>query len=270
MSSLISNKVAFATQLGQGWLCTGQGAGMAELFASPTGSWRTGSSRTARGTQTKRPQCLKIPSSLLPLTRAARARCLHTRADAARALPAPTRPCSPRCSTPSTHVPWLPAHHAAGLPAVLPAPRQDSCTATGWFWGDLHSFWHSYQPDLSSRGGRLGLFLTRAAGAACRCWKGDGWEGHQLLPPWTRGNFGTSPPGLFYYIFFMREFLPVLQSCGLFLFPEWKPSPPSPALQCLEWAFGCGQTHAHHRANKYRPTRLTGVAPCQEWGLSVP
>ena len=56
----------------------------------------------------------------------------------------------------------------------------------------------------------------------------------------------SAPPHRVYFIF-VGEFLPVLQSRGLFLFPEWKLNPPSPALQCLEWAFGRGRTHAHRR-----------------------
>lgn len=87
---------------------------------------------------------------------------------------------------------------------------------------------------------------------------------------------GCTPPGQALILapalfFFMGEFFPALQSWGLFLLPEWKPSPSSQVLQCLEWAFGHGRIRTcQRRANKHSPTRLARAARCPEWGASHP
>lgn len=204
----------------------------------------------------------RCPPSCLP------ARCLHPRAQAARTLPAPTRPpcpqhcCQhPRAQAACTHVP--------GLPAALPAPLHPGClhaAGTVGFWCDLYPFRHIHQTPGPSPGiifNQGGVVLGAAAGEV------TGGKDAGCNPPGQAPIL--APPHRVYFIF-GREFLPALQNRGLFLFPEWKPSLPSPALKCQEWAFGHSQTPPHADAEQINTARcgLPGVGCEHHRGASRP
>lgn len=226
-----NNKVVLAPQPGGG-LLQGQGSGIAALFA-------TGSCQKTCGTWTERPQRLKKkknkknPNSLLPLGRAARARChpsclpaccLHPRARAActHVLRLPARCLHPharlaRTIVASTHVLRLPAPTCPGCPqrclhpctqaaCTLPVPCDFGVIYTlfGVFTSQVSVSEAAEQGTADSRPQPRDYFQPGWCRAGGRCRRGDGWEGCWLQPPWTGADFGTSPPGLFYF----REGIP--------------------------------------------------------------